>query len=84
MSNGRGDLDALESRLRSFAPAWPRPGPHRHHVPLDRLPEADAGVEAGGDDVGQPVVDDDLDRDGRMVDQEPGKRRREDGVGGVG
>ena len=35
--------------------------PHRNHAACDRFAGADSSVEPFGDDVGQAVVDDDLD-----------------------
>ena len=51
---------------------------HRDHVLRHLLAEADAGVVAPGDDVGQALVDVDLDGDVRIVGQQPRHRRPED------
>ena len=60
-----------------------RPDAHGDHVLGHLLAEAHAGVVALGDDVGQAVVDDDLDLDVRIVRQEPSQGRPEDRVGRV-
>lgn len=49
-----------------------RPDLHGDHVPLDLLPEPDAGVEAPGDDIQKAGVGGDLDDDVRIV----GEQRR--------
>ena len=56
-----------------------RADPHRDHVLGDLLAEAHARVVAGRDDVGQAIVDDDLDLDVGMVRQEPPQGRLQDG-----
>ena len=49
----------------------------------DLLAAAHAGVVAFGDDIGQAVVDDDLDLDVRICAQKLRKLRQKNGVGGV-
>ena len=56
---------------------------HCDHVFRHLLAAANARVEALGDDVGQSVVDGDLDLDVGMSAEEFGEFRQEDGVGGV-
>ena len=58
-----------------------RPDAHRDHVLGHLLAAAHAGVEALGDDVGQAVVDDDLDLDVGIVGQELGELGPQDRVG---
>ena len=57
--------------------------PHGDHVFLDLLAEPHAGVEALGHDVGEGVVDADLDLDVRIVARQPGDGGIEHAVGGV-
>ena len=59
------------------------PDPHRDHVLRHLLAASHAGVIALGDDVGQAVVDDDLDLDVGIVAQELGELRQEDRVGRI-
>ena len=40
-----------------------RPDPHRDHVLLQALAQADAGIETALDDIGEPVVDDEIELD---------------------
>ena len=54
-----------------------------YHVALHRLTEADAGVEPGCDDVCEAIIDHDLDRDGRMVEEKAWECRLEHGPGSV-
>ena len=61
-----GGADHRHAHLRADA--------HGNHVPRYLLAEADAGVIAFGDDVGQPIVDDDLDLDVGIVRQQLGQR----------
>ena len=58
-----------------------RPDPHRDHVFGHLLAAAHSGVVALGDDVGQAVVDDDLDFDVRILAQQLRKLRQKDRVG---
>ena len=55
-----------------------RPDAHGDHVLGHLLAEANAGVVALGHDVGQAVVDDDLDLDVRILRQELRQRGPED------
>ena len=57
-----------------------RPDAHGDHVLGDLLAEPHAGVEALGDDVGQAVVDDELDRDVGIARQQLLQRRPQDRV----
>ncbi len=58
-----------------------RPDPHGDHVFRDLLPEPDPGVEAIGDDVGEPLVEAQLDVDVRIVRQQALQRGPQDGFG---
>ncbi len=60
-----------------------RPDAHRDHVLGDLLAAPYAGVEALGDDVGQAIVDHDLDLDVGILPQEPRELRPQDRVGHV-
>lgn len=56
-----------------------RPDPHRdHHVPGDLFAEAHAGVVALSDDVGEAIIDDELDLDVGTARQELCQRRPKD------
>ena len=48
-----------------------------HHVPIDRLDQADARVVPVRDDVDEPVIDGDLDLDVRVFLGEPRQHPRE-------
>ena len=70
-----GRADDRHAQVRSDA--------NGDHVPRDLFAQANAGVVAAGDDVGQPLLHRDLDLDVRVVRQQPLQRRPEDGFGGV-
>ena len=74
---GRGRLREI-GRRADDRHAHVRPDAHRDHVLRHLLAEPHAGVVALGDDVGQAVVDDDLDLDVGVVRQEPRQGRPED------
>ena len=57
--------------------------PDRDHVLRHLLAKTNAGIETFGHDIGQAIVDDDLGMDIRIVRQEPGQRRPENGARGV-
>jgi hypothetical protein len=59
-----------------------RPDGDRHHVALDTLAQADAGIEAGGHDVDQTVVGDDLQLHLRVGSEETGHDGRQQQLGG--
>ncbi len=61
-----------------------RPDRHGDHIPVDRLAQANTGVEAARDQVDQPVVDTDLDRDLGMRKQEVRQSGRQDRTRCVG
>src|SRR5436190_148299 len=50
---------------------------NRDHVPLDELPELDAGVEPGRDEILSPVVNRDVEHDVRIRVRELSQLRRE-------
>src|SRR5262245_41910902 len=52
-----------------------RPQGYRDHVPLQRVAQADAGIESAGDDIAEIVVDHDIERDLRVVLAEPREMR---------
>lgn len=56
---------------------------HRDHIRRHLLSQTHAGVITLRDNVGQAVVDGDLDLDGRILRQEFRKFRSEDGVGHI-
>ena len=56
-----------------------RPDAHGDHVLRDLFAHPDSGIEAVGNDIGQAIVDDDLDIDVWMVGQEPLQGRLQDG-----
>ena len=60
-----------------------RPDTHRDHVLRHLLAAAHTGVETLGDDIGQAIVDDDLDFDVRILPQQLREFRPEDRVGGI-
>ena len=60
-----------------------RPDAHGDHVLRHLLAGAHAGVIALGDDVGQAIVDDDLDLDVGILRQELRELRPEDRVGRI-
>ena len=59
------------------------PDAHGDHVLGDLLAEAHARVITLGDDVGEAIVDDDLDLDVRVLGQELGELRPEYGIDGM-
>ncbi|MNC01754.1 hypothetical protein D3C75_491090 [compost metagenome] len=57
-----------------------RPDPDRDHVLAERLAQPDAGVEALFHHVGEAVIDVELQCDVRILGEEPGKARADDGL----
>jgi hypothetical protein len=78
----RRALGKVEWRADHRHPQF-RPDRDRDHIPGYLLAHANAGVEALGHDVGQAVVDDDLDLDVGILADEPGDSRPEDGFGRI-
>jgi hypothetical protein len=77
--SGLGTISKV-GRRADYRHAQVRADAHGDHVLVDALAEADAGMRAPGNDVGQAIVDVDLDGDVGIVPSKPFDSRPQNGL----